>query len=147
VEDHDRRARGLGEAAHAGDGLDLGFAGAGGGVVDGPCATFGQQAGAGLGDDGVVFGMDAGERARVARDGERAEDLPVVEADIVGGEDLEGAVALRDQRGEVGLVIGRPRVGEDQVEGVVDGRPARAPRRNRRRRPRGAGPWPARRRR
>jgi hypothetical protein len=62
----------------------------------------------------------------VARDGERAEDLPVVEADIVGGEDLEGAVALRDQRGEVGLVIGRPRVGEDQVEGEVDGRPARA---------------------
>jgi hypothetical protein len=38
MEDHHRRARGLGEAAHAGDGLDLGFAGAGGGVVDGTCA-------------------------------------------------------------------------------------------------------------
>jgi hypothetical protein len=87
----------------------------------------GQQAGAGGGDDRVVLGVDAGERACVARDGEGAEDFGIVEADIVGGEDLEGAVALRDQGREVGLVVGCPRVGEDQVEGVVDGRPARAP--------------------
>jgi hypothetical protein len=103
------------------------LAGAGGGVVERPCATLGQEARAGLGDDRVVFGVDAGERAGVARDGERAQDLPVVEADIVGGEDLEGAVALRDQRGEVGLELRRP-VGEDQVEGVVDGRARVAPR-------------------
>jgi hypothetical protein len=109
MEDHHRRARGLGEAAHAGDGLDLGFAGAGGGVVEGSRATLGQEARAGLGDDRVILGMDAGERACVAGDGERAQDLPVVEADIVGGEDLEGAVALRDQRGEVGLEVRRLR--------------------------------------
>jgi hypothetical protein len=42
VEDHHRRTCGLGEAAHAGDGLDLGRAGAGGGVVDGSRAPFGQ---------------------------------------------------------------------------------------------------------
>jgi hypothetical protein len=51
-----------------------------------------------------------------------------LEADIVGGEDLERPVTLRDQRGEVGFVIGRIRIGEDQVEGEVDGRPARATR-------------------
>jgi hypothetical protein len=42
VEDHNRGLGLFGEAAHAGDGLDLGAAGAGGGVVDGTCAPLGQ---------------------------------------------------------------------------------------------------------
>ena len=77
-------------------------------MVDRPRSAFGQKSRARLCDDRVVLGMDAGERPGLPRDAERPEDPGVVEADIVGGEDLEGAMALADEGREVGLVVRRP---------------------------------------
>src|SRR5262249_60492523 len=68
----------------------------------------------------MVLRMDHDERTLAPRRREHFENLPVVELErIVGRVDLEGCVAILDQRGQLlaGDLIGW--VGNDQVKGIV----------------------------
>ena len=73
--------------------------------------------------DAVVLGVHHDERTAAARDRHHVEDLPVVDVQaLVGHVDLERADALFDRGGQVdveGLLV---RVGDDQVQGVIDDR-------------------------
>ena len=75
------------------------------------------------GDHVVVFGMDHDERALAPRQSEDVEHLVVVEAQqVVRHVDLERGVAVADQGRQFLAQHLLRRVGDDQVEGVVDDR-------------------------
>ena len=74
MEDHHGRAGNFSQMAHAGYRLDFRRAGAGGGVVDGPCPPLGQKPSPCIGDDRVILGMDAGQRTGRTRDAQHLED-------------------------------------------------------------------------
>ena len=74
-------------------------------------------------DHVVVLGMHHHQRAVAPRHGQDVEDLVVADLHrIVGHVDLERGVAVLDQRRQVLPQRLRRRVGDDQVEAVVDHR-------------------------
>ena len=69
----------------------------------------------------VAFRMDHDERALLARDAEHLEQLPVGQNQIViGHEHLERRVARAHQRRQLLAQHRRRRIGDDEVEAVVD---------------------------
>lgn len=121
MHDHDRRIDDLGEADGAVGRFPLGGDWPRQGMRQCPGAALRfQPVGQEL-DDVVAFGMDHDERIVSLGDAQDLQHLAVGDLQIVvGHEDLERAVAFLDQGGKLLPQDLRGRVGDDQVDGIVD---------------------------
>ena len=121
VEDH----QGLVDQRGAGDGpadrLDLAEPRVRGHVIARRTVAAGEQALAHPADHAVILGMHADHQAVRARGVEHVQELPVLDAQpVVGQEHLERAMPrARQGRQLLGQDLG-PRVAQDHMEGVVD---------------------------
>ncbi len=127
VEQHHRLVEKLGEPAHPLDRFDLGQPRMRQGVVARRGQPVVEIERLGPAQHRIGFGVDADQRARLARNGHQAQDFGVFKADVVSREDLDRPVPFGDEGAQIGFEFRHRKVRHRHMEGVVDHRaPARA---------------------